>query len=55
VKPLDSFFQDDLHGLTRFFADRFLDIGLHRQLMPAVAQSHEGALEFVAVDFSFYF
>jgi hypothetical protein len=53
--PFDSFFQQNLHGLACFFADRFLHLGLHRQLMPAVAQSHEGTSKDVAINLASYF
>src|SRR5688500_8649654 len=42
--------QADGHGVAGVLVDRPPQVGLHRQLVGAVAERHEAALERVAVD-----
>src|ERR671912_2499297 len=50
LRLVDPLLQQDGHGVTGLLADRPADLRLDGQLVRAVAQGHEGALERVAVD-----
>ena len=47
---LDALLQVDRDGLTGLLADRLADVGLHRELVAAVAHRHERAAERLLVD-----
>ena len=46
----DAFFQPHSHRVASIFPDRFQDVRLYRQLVPAVAESHERAAERNSID-----
>src|ERR1700723_1443485 len=48
--PLDSLLQNDRHGVARLLTDDLAEFGLHWQFMPAVAQGHKGALEWMPIN-----
>ena len=48
----DSFLQENLYGVAWFFPNGSQDFCLHRELMPAIAESHERTPERMPVDFA---
>ena len=47
---LDPLLQDDRHGVACFLPDHLAKVGSHWQFMPAVAQGHKGALEWMTIN-----